>query len=455
MKKFILCIYLSTFLYLTANQNTDNIPDDIKALITYKAALRSTPTPQADDHENNRADSAKQTTVWTAPVIINDKNPIDLLQFTTNVSYAPGKNYSYPYYYQSYPAAIIIDRDNVTIDLAGFTLNLDPSSATSFLVNNPTFGIAITAGTQNVKIISSNTTSKGSISGFTGYAIYMLGSSQIMNSYDIYENYIKQIVIDNVLLTHNTSGIYAMFGIQINIRNTNINYNFSSRPVYGISFSTVLQSSIDNCNVSQNYSWLNMTGIYLQDTINNVATNCNINYNQSLRNGNAIGMQITASSPFTSFMNTVSQTVSNTNLSSFTTGRESIGFLINGGSHTNTISDCQTLYNTHGPSFGNIPPLISPKGYGIKLETTQNNQISNNTSGYHANYGFFDVSLVSTSFFTKNIGIFNPTNNFEVTIPTSSGSELLPVVLIYQDDLSTYNYTTPLLANLSILPGAS
>ena len=459
MKKYIFFIGIITFLSSYTQQNFDDLPDHLKPLLAYRASKNIIdPTYLPPLHENHvRSDNGESLTItWTEPIIINDKNPIDVITFTNNVNYKPGKNYNYPSYYQNYPAAIIIDRNNVTIDLAGFNLSLDPSSATSFLVNNPTFGIAITAGTKNIKIISSSSlNSKGSISEFTGYAIYGLGSNQVFNSYDIYQNYIQNIEINNLLLTANASGIYLSDALQANITETNIVYNFSSRATYGIYYSNVLQSSIRNCNVNQNYSWINMIGMYLQDTINCSVINCQASYNRSLKNGDAIGIQLTATSLLGSFVNTIFKCTANTNLSSYTTGKESIGFLINGHSHTNIISECQTFYNTHGPSFGSVPPLIGPKGYGIKIEQSNNNQVSKNLSGYHSHFGYLDISLISSSFFTNNVGIFNTVANYAVDIANGVGSEPLPVLEIYQNDLEVYNYQTPNFMNLSIKSGSA
>lgn len=457
MKKFIFYGLIGICSFIFSHQKFEELSSDMKALLNYKASKYH--YGQIDDQISTekiiRADLST-TTIWTEPQIINDKNPIDIIRFTNNVVYHPGKMYFYPSYYQSYAAAIIIDRDNVTIDLAGFNLSLDGRSASSFLTNNPTFGIAITAGTKNVRIISSGSTNcKGSISGFTGYAIYALGSTQIMNSYDIYQNYIQNIQINNLLLTSNASGIYLSDVLQATISNTDAVYNFSSRPSYGIYCTNVLQSSIQNSNFNQNWSWATIIGMYLEDTINCSITKCQASYNRSLKHGDAIGMQLTGTSPSSSLVNTISECIANSNLSSYTSGAQSIGYYINRGSHTNIISNSQTFYNSHGPSFGSIPPLITPKGYGIKLEQSNNNQIIKNQSGYHSHYGFLDISLLSSSFFTSNVSIFNATANYVIDIANGTGSEPLPVLTIYQNDLSVYNYTTPLYENLSILPGSA
>lgn len=460
MKKCIFLGFILFCFFIKSNEESSNLSNSIQALIYHKAAQKLKDTSSTDTQSNIRSSDKKQTSIWTEPVIINDKNPMDIITFTSNVIYNPGKNYNYPYYYQSYPAAIIVDKDNVTIDLAGFNLSLDPRSATSFLVNNPTFGIAITAGTKNIKIISSSpiqnySICKGSISGFTGYAIYALGSTQIINSYDIYQNYIQNIELYNLLITSNASGIYLSNVLQANIMNSDIVYNFSSRPTYGICCANVLQSTIENCNFNQNYSWNTVIGAYLEDTVNCSVINCQASYNRSLKNGDAIGMQLAGTTPLTSSVNTITKCTANTNISSYTSGSESIGFFISRGSHTNIISECKTFHNTHNSSFGLIPPTIGPKGYGIKLERSYNNQIYKNQSGYHSHYGFFDLSLISSSFFTNNIGIFNPTANFIVDIANGSGSEPLPVLEIYQNDLNVYNYETPNFMNLSIKPGSA
>ncbi|MBP6870221.1 hypothetical protein KBC04_05035 [Candidatus Babeliales bacterium] len=458
MKKFILCILLSTFMICQSHQNFDEYRDIIK---TYRHSIKNKNLEEEKnqtEQETTRVENQTKTIkTWTEPLIINAKNYISRLTFTENISYNPGKYYNYPSYYQNYPAAIIIDADNVVIDLAGFNLSLNPSSAISFLVNNPTFGIAITAGTKNVKIISSSATnSKGSITDFTGYAIYMLGSTYTNNSYDIYQNYIKNIVIDNLSISYNTGGIYLSYGILAAVTNSEVVYNFSSRPVYGISFSNVFESCIKNSKIDENYSWSDIAGIYLEDTIDMTVDSCQISHQESIKKGDAIGIQITATSPLKSYMNTISKCIANTNLSSYTAGKESIGFSITGGSHTNIISECETFYNSHGPAFNTLPPVVDPKGYGIKLGRTFNNQITKNKMGYHSDYGIFDIATISSSFYSNNIAMFNPAGNYSVTIPTGSGSEPLPVVLIYQNTLDTFTYTTlPIYGNLSILAGGT
>lgn len=414
-----------------------------------------------DDIENFiRAESSdnKNESVWTEPLIIDKNNNkfdnTSVIKLKENVIYKPSQKYIYPSAYYDYPAAIIIAKDNTTVDLAGFNLSLDPSSRPNFMINQPIYGIAIVPGIKNIKIISTSTTNqKGSISGFSGFAIYIYGVNQSLYSFDPYLNMIKNIIIDNLLITHNDNGIHAINTLDLTITNTNIIYNFSLRTLYGIYCLNVLNGLIDTCKINQNFSHFNIYGIYLEDTIDFTVQNNQINTNRSIKSGNAVGINLTSSSSATSsYANHLLHCKSDHNLCSFVTGKKSIGFNIENQSNHNIIENCSSIKNSHSPIYsGSQTPSISPQGIGFQFaETSNSNKVHNNQSGYHDAYGFYDKSSNSTSFYTNNIAMFNQTANYSVTIQNESNTEPLSTIILYQDDLSSFNYTTPTLSNIEI-----
>ncbi|MBV8660776.1 MAG: right-handed parallel beta-helix repeat-containing protein [Candidatus Dependentiae bacterium] len=436
-------------------------------------------------------------TVWTQPLII-DANNHDFdhkstVTFVENVVYKPATNYLYPNIYYNYPAAIIVAKDNITIDLAGFTLALDPSSASNFMVNSPMYGIAIYQGVKNVKIISSSShEKKGTISGFSGFAIYMLGINQSYNNYDVFSNYIKNPTIDNILITQGINGIYMSYALQPTISNCDIIYNYSPRPLYGIAFSSVLNGNVDSCRINQNFSYSDIFGIYLFNTINVTVSSCQANVNRSLKNGNATGICITGTQallnngvgtiPTTSAANKISKCEVNQNLCANVDGATSIGINITTYTHHNAVEDCDVFLSGHSLLYpGNpAPPFLNPtQGIGIQINQSPLNQITGCRSGYHDTYGFYDNYAstpsplpppapditIPTSFWTKNIAILNGTfsntppyipvgANYNVMVANSSGPippvVPLPTTVLTPDNLTAFTGSGPQLVNLEV-----
>lgn len=388
---------------------------------------------------------------WTQPLIIDANNAAfansSTFKFENNIIYNPGTKYTYPATYSDYPAAIIVAKDNMTIDLNGFNLSLDPASASNFLTNNPTYGIAIYQGVKNLKIISSSGPSQqGSITGFSGFAIYGTGVAQTYNSYDIYLNYIKNLTIDNLLITQNMNGIYILNGVNTTITNTNIVYNFSSRAVFGIFLVNVLDGLIDTCKANQNYSFVDVTGFCLQDTSNITVQNSQANANRSYKSGNVNGFVVSGSLLGTlSSSNRVTNCIANRNLCSFVSGKKSVGFTINNKSHHNILENCISFYCGHVQAEG----FAATFGIGFLLDDASFNQLHQNKSGYHDTYGYYDTATISSSFWTSNYGFFNTTANYNVTVPTSSGSAPLSTIVITPNDLNDYLGAGPILANIS------
>jgi parallel beta-helix repeat protein len=250
--------------------------------------------------------------VWKQPLIIDNANEEfknkSIVQFNENVIFRPDPNYNYPYIYQGYRAAIIINKSDITIDLAGFTLALDPTSAPNFITNNPIYGIAIMPGVRNVTIKSATVkqpVQQGSIVGFSGYAIYALGESQTLNSYDPLQNFIKNLTIDNISISYNTSGIYIGYALLVDISNTDIVYNMSFRNGYGIYLYNVSQGEIRNARVNHNWAYNNSLGYCLENTVSMLIQKSQAKLNRSLKSGSAYGFTLLQSGSGTSYINEI------------------------------------------------------------------------------------------------------------------------------------------------------
>ncbi len=412
-------------------------------------------TETEQDINNLRVDTTSETSskpilVWTKPVIINEKNQDfdenDILKLENNIIYKPGLKYNYPSPYGSYPAAIIVAKDNITIDLNGYILSLDPSSAPNFLTNSPVYGIAVVPGVKNLKIISSSSTNnKGIITGFSDYAIYINGLNESYNSYDIHLNRVKNVFIDNIFITKNLNGIYITNALEVTISNTNIIYNYTSRPFYGIYFSNIIEGVIDTCKINLNSSFTHLYGINLEDTINITVQNSQTNINQSSQTGNVTGILLTTDLA-TSYANNILNCQANGNLCSFVTGKKSIGFNINNESRHNLIENCSSFLCSHISGSGSA----TTEGIGFQVDAAEHNQIHNNKSAYNDTYGFYDSAEISSSLWTSNTGIFNTEDNYNIVIPTSSGSTSLPTIVVTQDDITAYVAAGPVFANISV-----
>ena len=418
----------------------------------------------------NDPTSEPQIVTWNAPLIIDYANPFfntqSVVKFEENIIYNPGQNYNYPTPYVDYPAAIIIARDNITIDLAGFNLSLAPRSAASFFAFKPTYGIAIMPGVKNTKIISSSSLLRpGSISNFSGYAIYGLGIST-SQSYNFYELMIQNIIIENILMNSNLGGIFLENAVQFAINLVAVSYSFGNRPISAIYLNNALNGIVENCKIDQNYSDHSVIGFELIDTINVAIDTCIIDSNRSLKDGDAIGVLMSATPDLTSYSNRVSNCNIINMLCSFTDSRESSGISITGGSFGNIIENNSISFNSHGP--GLLPPIITPVTYGIKLSNTDFNIINKNKVANNGDFGIYDSNAtpvtnpplvpptsISTSFFTNNTCLFQ-TTNYWVRVPTvgtfAPGVDisLFNVTTIYAGNTSAYVPSLPVLQNISV-----
>ncbi len=443
MKKIVLIIFLlPSFIRSEPEQIDDQIDSLEKNMEMFDTINNAS--------NNLRVDAIvppKHNFTLLKPLII-DKNNHDYddqmtIKLEGHTVYKPELKYNYPSPYGSYPAAIIVAKDNMTIDLNGYTLSLDPTSAPNFLTNNPVYGIAVYRGVKNLKIISSSPLNqKGIITGFSDFAIYIDGLDESYNSYDIYANRVKNILIDNILITQNLNGIYVANGLEITVSNTNVIYNYTARPFFGIYFSNILEGIIENCKINLNSSFTDMHGINLEDTINVTVQNSQTNINRSSQTGHATGMQITAIND--SSGNQILNCTSSGNLCAPVNGQKSIGFNIKNQSHNNVIENCNAFLNNQ------VPGSAITQGIGFQIDTGINNQIHKNKSGYNNTYGFYDTAAISTSLWTSNSGIFNGTSNYNIIVPTALSSTPLPRIIVTPDDLSAYLAAGPVLANISV-----
>ena len=396
---------------------------------------------------------------WDQPLIINDTDTqftgVSVIRLQENIVYTPlatDVDGAGPY------AAIVIEKDNVTIDFFGFSLSLNDINIGDFDEDScpvctddidgvsTVHGIYIKPGVKNTRIISSmGEYSKGSIRDFTGFGILAEGESGAANK-------IEQLTVDNMLIADNFGGISVEEASEISITNTNAVSNCCLNVVYGFYFANVTDALISKCKSNTNCSCDDVYGMYIKDCIGITVQHCETSFNQSTLTGSSFGVAITASSSTTTHSNTVSSCVANENLCSYVDGQQSVGFYLTGSSYNNLVENCTALSNGHGaiPAGEDVPSPF-PQGYGVKVESSNFNEIHGNKAGTNLSYGIFDSLAASTSIFTKNIAFYNTTENYSVNFKDSSGTtEALEVTTLFPGDLSAINTATSELVNIEI-----
>ncbi len=396
---------------------------------------------------------------WTQPLTIDGSSPVfdnvGIVRFKENIIFKPTDG--------SYSAAIIIDRNDVTIDLYGFNLELDSSEINGLLSNEVIHGIYIKPGVKNVKILSSASQDRqGSISRFTGYGIYAEGgSTPTMNDIQIYSNQIKDIEIHNITISECFNGIYlkqVAYGILDRI---NIVHNTSLvDTLYGLYCSSCSNLEIKHCKINENYSNYNIYGIYLENTLGCTIKHTETNFNKSVHNefvsqsphiGSVTGITLTGTSDINSHSNVIFNCQANDNTCGAVSGAEIIGFHLSDNTFNNVIEQSQAHYNHHNKNVDDLDSLDEfPTGYGFKIENSHHNQIVNNQAHSNLNYGFYDNSDASTSIYTGNKSFYNPIN-YDITFKTNS-SETQPLsrLTIYPSDLSAALNTISPLVNIEM-----
>lgn len=350
---------------------------------------------------------------WDYPLNITSSTTGNTFKFSQNILFKPiNANLT------AENAAIIIAKDNVTIDLCGQTLYFDSSDLTSGL---PAIsGIHIKAGVKGTQIISStnNTNYKGAIKDFTEYGVYFKGTSGSI---------IKQGNIDNIICAQNSRGIQAEYTNLLSITNCQcIGNTHATGNVYGICLQNINNVTIDEVTSNENYSIVTTYGMYLENarscTIKNSAAN--LNYSTSSgASGSAYGIYITSTGAGSSFSNNISSCTANENYCTANTSiatQEAVGIMITTNSATtesNTIAHCETKRNLYATGTG-----VAPDGFGIKLNGSGKNQIEACTASHNSTTGIVDALAASTSFFTKNLSFFNGSSNYSVTFNKETGS---------------------------------
>lgn len=466
MKKIIFLAFMPFFILADFEQNQEVLESQLIEELYTKAtapAQTSIPTPTKPTDTQGLFGQMNKSITITKPIIIDSNNRefdgVNTFTFPCNIIYKPDPNYSTPFMYNNYTGAFIINKDNITIDFNGYNLSFDAPGTSNFMINNPTYGISIYQGVKNLRIISSSPnganhlTHKGSITNFTGYAIFGSGSAQSYNSYDVYSLRIKNLYIDNLLITQNKNGIYLENALNPTITNTNITYNYSPQIVYGIYFDNILDGLIDSCNMNQNWSYIDVYGMFLQDTTNLMVQNCQAGSNRSLKNGNATGILLTAGTASTgSFDNIINNCTANRNLCANVSGRSSTGFHVNNLSRHNKLRECTSFHSGYTDTPGITPQTTSPESIGFKFDSSNLNIISSCISGYQNTYGFLDTAGLSTSLYLKNTAIYCGTN-YEVRVPnrTTGQAEPLAVVRLYCNDTLESTGGGPDLVNYEML----
>lgn len=400
-----------------------------------------------------------KSVIWNSPLIIDNNNHFFDTQSTLvlqeNIVFNPGANYTFPTDFVNYPAAIIINKSNITIDLNGFNLSLDAKSASNFLVNQPIHGISIMPGVQNVKIISSTQNIQtGSISNFSGYAVYANGFSTQFSAalatsvYNIHQYLIQNILIENLLMYGNLGGISMTNVLQAFINFVAVSYSTGNQDVFGINCNKVLNLAITNCKINQNYSNSNVIGISLVNTISTTVTNVLVDNNRSLYN-NSTGILISSTTGLLSRDNKIDNCNITGNICGFVAGNQSIGIHLTGGSFSNLIQSCNIASNAFGSAL--IPPLTNPFTYGIKIETSLENIIGNNDVAFHTTCGIIDTATLSTSLFTRNICTFNTLNySAQVIDGVTIGGIPLPTTIVYPGNMTAYTGGGPVWQNIDV-----
>lgn len=400
----------------------------------------------------------------TKPIIISSDNSsfddISNFTFQENIIYEPSKSYKYPHEYEDYPAAIIIDRSNVTIDFNGFSLikkiSSDPQNNNHKheFTDDITHGIVIMPGANNVKIISNTSLeNKGCITLFSGFAIFFAG--KLTESYFINHDMMIQCpLIKNLLIVQNKNGISIQNTVQPVIHHMNISCNHSLKEIHGIYLYNTIDAVINNCTINFNSSTDNVYGILLQDAAGSEIKNSSINFNYSTGFGGVTGINITGSSSETSGYNTIINCNIKNNTCSYTQDIESIGCSINNPSHHNTIKQTNCFGHNHNLLNLNAKiPLILPKSHGIKINNSNNNNIIESKCYYYNTYGFYDSMTISTSSYLNNTARLNKIKNYNIFIPNSlhdGYSTPLPTTVIYQDIISNTNQPTNFFNNIEI-----
>lgn len=374
-------------------------------------------------------------------------------------------------------AAIIVEKDNMTIDLSGFSIAMDGQN---LMPNPPTtscstetgcatpncvaqvHGIIIKKGVKNTKIISTtqqHNHTNGSIHGFTGFGIVIEGDTGI-------DETVKEVSIDNIQIYDCFSGIWGQNASNVNVTKTKTNNNCNYENVYGMKFDNVAHLYIMGSQASSNKSCKNVYGIQLNDVAHSLIQDTECSKNQSVATavttmtGSVYGVHMTASAPNKTFANKLKNCTVTANLCSETNSSECVGIQLDSNTAHNIIEECSVLANNFNATTS------PPNAFGIKLDNSNYNELTKNKVGFNgnvttaptnANIGIYDTlqTTGSTSLFTSNISFFNGsmgTSNYSIKFKKNQTSPLedFKATVIYAANLEGVATTTPTLGNLDI-----
>jgi hypothetical protein len=378
----------------TVNTNLAIVAASLSTLIAQNSAIANNTSATAINTAGNGGSVASMVvlknlsganhngvgTHWDHPLNITPATVGNVFKFSENIVFSTVANIT------AESAAIVVGKDNVTIDLAGQTLS-------TTITGNFVHGIFIKPGIKGTQIISStqNVNNKGIIQDFKGYGIYIAGSSGAT---------VKNTSIDNISCAYNSKGLHAEYTNDISITNSNFIANTSpSVLVHGIYMANIKNAFLNNVKANANNSSVaNAFGIYLENATNSTIEHsfADLNFSAGAGPSSAYGIYITSTGSSTSSSNKIVSCTANENyFSGNGANQEAVGILLtsNGGTTTsNIIANCTTQRNVFTATGA-----TNPAGYGIKTAGAVNNEIRGCTSSYNANVGIIDTATNSST----------------------------------------------------------
>lgn len=272
-------------------------------------------------------------------------------------------------------AAIIVNRDNVTIDLNNQILWCNSG------VTSTVHGIQVKAGVKNITI------KNGTITGFTGEGISIEGTSG---------NEVLNITLENVTLSANRNGIVGTYVHNATLTNLNIHDSISTNDTHGISFSNSQSVSVSDTISVRNVTTTSLkksTGICFNACRASTATNCTCNNNQG--HSDATGIYI-LDNPADGYSNEIINCVCNNNVSS------------NGDAMGIHLETCDLVHVKNCEVNNNNALLAGKNSYGLRLESASSITTEGNTA-IRNNVGFWDDEDLGTqtNLFIQNTAYLN------------------------------------------------
>jgi len=277
-------------------------------------------------------------------------------------------------------AALIVDRNNITIDLNNQIIWCNSTTASIH-------GIHIKAGVEHVTI------KNGTIVGFTGEGIFIEGT-------DASTNKVSNIRIENIKLISNSNGIIANYVHNATLVNVEVHDSTSSSNVHGIHFSdsdsvSIKDSSSIRNTTSSNSKYVNGMR-FTRCKVSNM-TNCNCNNNQATGSGagDATGIYIT---------DTTDDNTSNTITDCHCNGNVSTS----GDAHGIHLQTCDLVHIKNCTMTSNRAITAAKSSYGLRLQDADNTTCEGNTI-IRNNFGIWDNESLGTqtNLFIKNTAYFN------------------------------------------------